>query len=87
MDARDGRIYTEEELKKLRLASEKEVRFLKPMLIPPTPAQMRRVPPRVGRNEPCPCGSGKKFKRCCHANRVGEAIGKVGSCDNKNQVE
>jgi hypothetical protein len=23
---------------------------------------------RVGRNEPCPCGSGKKFKRCCLAN-------------------
>jgi len=21
--------------------------------------------PRVGRNDPCPCGSGKKFKRCC----------------------
>jgi hypothetical protein len=21
--------------------------------------------PRIGRNEPCPCGSGKKFKRCC----------------------
>ncbi|MFH0944646.1 MAG: SEC-C metal-binding domain-containing protein [Planctomycetota bacterium] len=21
--------------------------------------------PKVGRNEPCPCGSGKKFKRCC----------------------
>ncbi|MGH9364250.1 MAG: SEC-C metal-binding domain-containing protein, partial [Thermoanaerobaculia bacterium] len=20
-----------------------------------------------GRNEPCPCGSGKKFKRCCGA--------------------
>ena len=20
----------------------------------------------VGRNEPCPCGSGKKFKRCCN---------------------
>jgi len=20
---------------------------------------------KVGRNEPCPCGSGKKFKRCC----------------------
>jgi hypothetical protein len=19
----------------------------------------------VGRNEPCPCGSGKKYKRCC----------------------
>jgi hypothetical protein len=23
------------------------------------------VPARVGRNDPCPCGSGKKFKRCC----------------------
>jgi uncharacterized protein len=22
---------------------------------------------RAGRNDPCPCGSGKKFKRCCHA--------------------
>lgn len=25
----------------------------------------RRAAPKVGRNEPCPCGSGKKFKRCC----------------------
>lgn len=24
-----------------------------------------RSEPRVGRNEPCPCGSGKKFKKCC----------------------
>jgi hypothetical protein len=24
-----------------------------------------RAPPKVGRNEPCPCGSGKKFKKCC----------------------
>jgi Protein of unknown function (DUF1186)/SEC-C motif len=23
------------------------------------------APPKVGRNEPCPCGSGKKFKKCC----------------------
>ena len=21
--------------------------------------------PRLGRNDPCPCGSGKKFKQCC----------------------
>ncbi len=27
---------------------------------------MRRAAPRVGRNDPCPCGSGKKYKRCCH---------------------
>ena len=24
--------------------------------------------PKIGRNEPCPCGSGKKFKKCCDAN-------------------
>ena len=26
---------------------------------------MRRDAPKVGRNQPCPCGSGKKFKHCC----------------------
>jgi uncharacterized protein YchJ len=25
--------------------------------------------PRVLRNDPCPCGSGKKFKRCCLGKR------------------
>jgi hypothetical protein len=28
-------------------------------------AEPYRAPPKVGRNEPCPCGSGKKFKKCC----------------------
>jgi preprotein translocase subunit SecA len=26
---------------------------------------VRRAVPKVGRNEPCPCGSGKKYKNCC----------------------
>jgi len=26
---------------------------------------MRRTEAKVGRNDPCPCGSGKKFKQCC----------------------
>jgi uncharacterized protein len=26
---------------------------------------VRRVEPKVGRNEPCPCGSGRKCKQCC----------------------
>jgi hypothetical protein len=26
---------------------------------------VRRQNPRVGRNDPCPCGSGKKYKKCC----------------------
>jgi len=25
----------------------------------------RREQPKVGRNDPCPCGSGKKYKKCC----------------------
>jgi len=28
---------------------------------------VRREAPKVGRNDPCPCGSGKKFKKCCGA--------------------
>ena len=26
------------------------------------------APPTVGRNDPCPCGSGKKYKKCCGKN-------------------
>jgi peptide deformylase len=26
----------------------------------------KRTEKKVGRNEPCPCGSGKKYKKCCH---------------------
>ncbi len=33
-----------------------------PLLAAPTPPA-----PKIGRNDPCPCGSGKKFKRCCGA--------------------
>jgi len=29
------------------------------------PKPVRRETPKVGRNEPCPCGSGKKYKKCC----------------------
>jgi uncharacterized protein len=28
-------------------------------------ATYRRLSPKTGRNDPCPCGSGKKFKHCC----------------------
>lgn len=33
----------------------------------PKPATQRHERPKVGRNEPCPCGSGRKYKRCCGA--------------------
>jgi len=29
------------------------------------PGQFKRDAPKVGRNDPCPCGSGKKYKKCC----------------------
>jgi len=29
------------------------------------PAPVKSSTPKVGRNDPCPCGSGKKFKHCC----------------------
>lgn len=46
-----------------------------PAILPPPPAAAETLTPspvptdesgaRVGRNDPCPCGSGRKFKRCC----------------------
>jgi SEC-C motif-containing protein len=29
------------------------------------PAPIKSNAPKTGRNDPCPCGSGKKFKHCC----------------------
>jgi len=26
---------------------------------------VRRTQKKIGRNDPCPCGSGKKYKKCC----------------------
>ena len=36
--------------------------------LPPSDAALlpfRRIAPKVGRNDPCPCGSGRKYKKCC----------------------
>ena len=40
------------------------------MAMPQAPqpvAPVRRDAPKVGRNDPCPCGSGRKYKKCCGA--------------------
>jgi hypothetical protein len=34
-----------------------------PLVLPP--GEQVFAPDKVGRNDPCPCGSGKKFKKCC----------------------
>ena len=33
----------------------------------PRRARPEPAPPKPGRNDPCPCGSGKKYKKCCGA--------------------
>jgi uncharacterized protein YecA (UPF0149 family) len=86
MDTRTGEIHTVSQLKEIfkgntmtvedlfarRFDSLKgDARFYRPMEAAPTEKQMSRRPPKVGRNEPCPCGrkdeNGKpiKFKKCC----------------------
>ena len=36
-----------------------------------------RPGPKIGRNAPCPCGSGKKYKKCCAAKQHGGRISKL----------
>lgn len=68
MDTRTGDIYKGEQAKKMK---EIFANRIKKMNLPPSPEQLLRRPTnqaavgRVGRNDPCPCGSGKKFKNCC----------------------
>ena len=38
-----------------------DISDLEKMLKPPKPITSEKV----GRNDPCPCGSGKKYKKCC----------------------
>ncbi|MEF2230584.1 MAG: YchJ family protein [Pseudodesulfovibrio sp.] len=37
-------------------------RYVDGAMVPPPNV---RKGPRIGRNDPCPCGSGKKYKKCC----------------------
>jgi uncharacterized protein YecA (UPF0149 family) len=60
MDTRDGTIYSERQMMTL---PPEDQQYLRQMGHHPTPAQ--RALGRVGRNDYCPCGSGKKFKKCC----------------------
>jgi len=75
MDTKTGDIYTPETRAKFEaLFMQAE---LKDMVLEPTVQQLRRKPVdsradgRVGRNEPCPCGSGLKFKKCCFTKDAG----------------
>lgn len=59
-----NRGYTVVELRRQRLrAASKQSGILQFPLAEPGEVEPKKV--KVGRNDPCPCGSGKKYKKCC----------------------
>ena len=71
-DIRKSRKKRDQRLKKRRgwldelannyeMSDEEEEIFKKPATVVP----FKRESPKIGRNDPCPCGSGKKYKKCC----------------------
>jgi hypothetical protein len=59
-DDLDGRSWRYEKIKEIARRSWPPGRRLPELREPQAPASRR-----LGRNDPCPCGSGKKYKRCC----------------------
>ena len=64
MDTRTGDIIAMDELEKImeKMSTEEREHF-KEMKLQMTHQQEKTK--KVGRNDPCPCGSGRKFKKCC----------------------
>lgn len=60
MDTRSGQIYAADVAAAM---GESDRRYMREMQRDPTPDE--RATGKVGRNHSCPCGSGKKFKKCC----------------------
>lgn len=81
MDTRNGNIYFAEldeseakqsadrdaaflkALERIPVLNKEDITYIEPMKHWPSPLQ--RAKGKVGRNDPCPCGSRKKFKKCC----------------------
>ena len=57
----------EEDMQKLNISKEKIVNMSTNNAGSSEPEKKEpvRVGKKIGRNEPCPCGSGKKYKNCC----------------------
>ena len=68
MDTRTGQIGPYDEME--RTTSKRFLKEIRPQNLRPHQQVILREKGRVkiGRNDPCPCGSEKKFKRCCLKN-------------------
>jgi len=53
----------------MRVSRQRDLSYTAPAKEAPRP--VAAAPGRVGRNDPCPCGSGKKYKKC-HGSQEGE---------------
>jgi hypothetical protein len=63
---REGRADTADKLRQSELGARREVQEERQRAMGLLPsATIRRTEPKIGRNEPCSCGSGKKYKKCC----------------------
>ncbi|MBR6245197.1 preprotein translocase subunit SecA [bacterium] len=59
-------VVTEEAVEKFeKKEQKKEAEVQKNTTAPVEKEPTKRTTPKIGRNDDCPCGSGKKFKRCC----------------------
>jgi len=66
-EAADGLTSGETELIQMALDQRLALKGLKPVFAESDEEEPAMAPPKIGRNEPCPCGSGKKYKKCCGA--------------------
>ncbi|MFH1984167.1 MAG: preprotein translocase subunit SecA [Pseudomonadota bacterium] len=53
-----------QQVAEIKMEKQQELHYSSGGEAPPTRKPVRRVKDKVGRNDPCPCGSGKKFKKC-----------------------
>jgi len=58
-----------ERIRRQRMREQRRMQAQQRLYRPPTPKSQSQQPDfkNVGRNDPCPCGSGRKFKKCCGA--------------------
>ena len=63
---REGRADAAEKLRQSERRARREAQDQRAQAMGlPASRTVRREEPKTGRNEPCPCGSGKKYKKCC----------------------